>query len=84
MANTSCRNLNIQGLSSEQIFLKDTLEWVGITPQYVKRSEYKSAPEQYTETHSTESAEQQTINVFAMQVVQCEFWDSGCLSYLGT
>ena len=53
-------DLNIQGLSSERIFLKDTLEWVGVKPQDVKRSESKSAPEQYPETHATESADQHT------------------------
>ena len=53
-------DLNIQGISSERMFFKDTLEWVGIQPQYVKRSEYKSAPEQYTESHSSPPATEQS------------------------
>lgn len=40
--------LDLVGLSMELTYLRGTLDLVGVEPQYVKRSEYKSAPEQWT------------------------------------
>ncbi len=51
--------LDVIGLASEQQYLRGTLELVGVGAQYAKRGQYKSAPEQFTETQSTEPARTQ-------------------------
>ncbi len=51
--------LDVIGLASEQQYLRGTLELVGVGAQYAKRGQYKSAPEQFTETQSTDPARAQ-------------------------
>ncbi len=41
-------NLDLIGLSMELTYLRGTLDLIGVEAQYVKRSEYKAAPEQWT------------------------------------
>ncbi|MEL6343421.1 MAG: signal peptide peptidase SppA [Myxococcota bacterium] len=59
-------SLNLVGLSAELRFLAGTFDLVGIGAQYVKRAEYKSAPEQYTRTHAS-SASREQINALLDQ-----------------
>jgi protease IV len=42
--------VSIPGLHMEEMFLRDTLEWVGITPDYVQIGAYKGAEEQMMNT----------------------------------
>jgi len=42
--------ISIPGLHMEEMFLRDTLEWVGITPDYVQIGAYKGAEEQMMNT----------------------------------
>jgi protease-4 len=51
--------LDLVGLSAEMQFLRGTLDLVGIDAQYAKRSEYKSAPEQWTETGPSAASREQ-------------------------
>ncbi len=51
--------LDLKGLSLELTHMRGTLDLVGIEPQFVKRSEYKSAPEQYTRSRASEPARRQ-------------------------
>ncbi|MGC6509197.1 MAG: signal peptide peptidase SppA [Myxococcota bacterium] len=53
-------NLNIFGLSSTRVYMRSFLELVGVEPEFIKRSEYKSAPEQYTNRESSAPAKEQT------------------------
>ena len=48
--------LGLTGIAVEQVFLHDALEKLGIGFESAKRYEYKSAPEQFTETGFTEPA----------------------------
>jgi protease-4 len=43
-------DLELVGLSSEMMYLRGLLDWVGVEPQFVRDAEYKSAVEQYTRT----------------------------------
>ena len=52
-------NLDLVGLSMELTYLRGTLDLLGVEPQYVKRSEYKSAPEQWTRHGPSEAARAQ-------------------------
>jgi protease IV len=53
-------SLEFVGLASERIYFKGLLDLVGVEPEYVKRSEYKSAPEQYTENGGTDASHEQS------------------------
>ncbi|MCA9490188.1 MAG: signal peptide peptidase SppA, partial [Myxococcales bacterium] len=46
-------DVDLTGLSVELQHLRGLLDKVGVQPQYVKRAEYKSAPESFTETEPT-------------------------------
>ena len=48
--------VDLVGLGAELQFFKDTLELVGVSAQYAKRGQFKSAPEQWTESRSTDPA----------------------------
>lgn len=48
--------LDLVGIGVETTFLRGALELVGVGAQYAKRGQYKSAPEQWTETRSTDPA----------------------------
>ncbi|MCB9779137.1 MAG: signal peptide peptidase SppA [Alphaproteobacteria bacterium] len=52
-------SLDLVGLSMGLTYLRGTLDLVGVEPQYAKRSEYKSAPEQYTRSGPSEPAREQ-------------------------
>jgi protease-4 len=45
--------LDLKGLSVELQHFRGLLDKVGVRPQFVKRAEYKSAPESWTETEPT-------------------------------
>jgi protease-4 len=45
--------LNFVGLSIERFFFRETFDMFGVEPQFARRSEYKSGPEQYTESGSS-------------------------------
>ncbi|MBT3219561.1 MAG: hypothetical protein HN348_10760, partial [Proteobacteria bacterium] len=49
-------DLGLTGLNSEMTHFGGTLDIVGLEPQFVKRSEYKSAPEQVTNTKASPAA----------------------------
>lgn len=48
--------LDVVGLGAELQFYKNSLELVGVSAQYAKRGQFKSAPEQWTESRSTDPA----------------------------
>lgn len=51
--------LDLVGLSAELQFYKGALDLVGVEAQYRKRAEYKSAPEQWTNTSSSDPAREE-------------------------
>ncbi|MSP54417.1 MAG: signal peptide peptidase SppA [Myxococcales bacterium] len=51
--------INLVGLSAELQFFKGALDLVGVQAQYRKRAEYKSAPEQWTNTGSSDPAREE-------------------------
>ena len=51
--------LDLVGLSMQQQYLRGTFDLIGVEPQFVKRAEYKAAPEGYTEYGSTGPAREQ-------------------------
>lgn len=53
-------DLELIGLSAEMLFLRGTLDLLGVEPTVAKRSEYKSAPEMFTRTGSSEANRAQT------------------------
>ena len=48
--------LRILGMSATTLFFRGVLDQLGVLPEFVKIGEYKSAPEQLTETAPTEPA----------------------------
>lgn len=52
-------NLDLIGLSMELNYFRGTLDLIGVEAQYLKRSEFKSAPEQWTHHGPSESARAQ-------------------------
>lgn len=52
-------NLALQGQASEMMYFRGALDAVGVKPQFVKRSEYKSAPEQQTEVGPSDASLEQ-------------------------
>lgn len=52
--------LGLIGLNADLQSLRGLLDLVGIEPQFVRRSEYKSAPEQFTHTEPTPAAMEAT------------------------
>ena len=51
--------LDLIGLSMEAMFFRGALDLVGVEPQFVKRSEYKASPEQWTNTEPSDPAREQ-------------------------
>ena len=51
--------LDLIGLSMEAMFFRGTMDLIGVEPEFVKRSEYKSAPEQQTNTEPSDPAREQ-------------------------
>lgn len=52
-------NLDLVGLGAELQFFAGALDLVGLEAQYAKRAEYKSAPEQWTNTSSSEASREE-------------------------
>jgi protease-4 len=52
-------SLGLTGIAVEQVFLHGTLEKLGIDFQSAQRHEYKSAPEQFTESGFTEASREE-------------------------
>jgi len=55
--------LGLTGIAVEQVFLRGTLEKLGIDVQSAQRYEYKSAPEQFTESGFTEASREETARL---------------------
>jgi len=55
--------LGLTGIAVEQVFLRGTLEKLGIAVQSAQRYEYKSAPEQFTESGFTEASREETTRL---------------------
>jgi len=53
-------NLIFTGIGIEQNYFAGTLALVGVTPEFSKQGDYKSAVEMYTRTGASEKAEEQT------------------------
>lgn len=51
--------VSLIGLSSELQYFRGVLDFVGVEPQYAKRAEYKSAPEQWTNTEPSPGSTEQ-------------------------
>ncbi|MBK9365486.1 MAG: signal peptide peptidase SppA [Deltaproteobacteria bacterium] len=51
--------VDLIGLSAEMNYLQGSLDLVGVEAQYAKRAEFKSAPEQWTNTEASEPARTQ-------------------------
>jgi protease-4 len=52
-------NLDLVGLSAEMMYLRSALDLVGVEAQYARRGKYKSAPEQFIGSQSSEPAREQ-------------------------
>jgi protease-4 len=52
--------VDLVGLEAEIQYLRGAMEKVGVGAQYAKRGKYKSAPETFTETRSTDGSREQT------------------------
>ena len=55
--------LDLTGLHSERIYLRSFLDHLGVEPNFVRRSEYKSAPEQFTNSESSEASKEQSAQL---------------------
>ena len=53
-------NFSVIGVFSERIYLRGFLDLIGVTPEVVRRSAYKSSPEQFTHTQSSPASQEQT------------------------
>ena len=53
-------SVELIGLHSERIYFNELMMEVGVEPEFVKRAEYKSAPEQYTHREGSEHSKEQT------------------------
>ncbi len=48
--------LRLVGMAGNTLYFRGAFDWLGVTPQFEKIAEYKSAPEQFTERTATETA----------------------------
>lgn len=53
-------NFSVVGIFSERMYLRGVLDLIGVTPEVVRRSAYKSSPEQFTHTTSSPASQEQT------------------------
>lgn len=53
-------DVELTGLASQLLHVRGLLELVGVEPQFVRRDEYKSAPETFTRTEPSEASLEQT------------------------
>src|SRR5262249_30217814 len=56
--------LRLVGISGTTMYYRGILDLIGVQPQFEKIAEYKSAPEQFTETHPTETAAKMHNDLF--------------------
>jgi protease-4 len=56
--------LRLVGISGTTMYYRGILDLIGVQPQFEKIAEYKSAPEQFTETHPTETAAKMHNDMF--------------------
>ena len=56
-------NLVVLGVAAELAFIKDTLDKVGITADFVSVGKYKSAPEQYTRAEPSDPSREMTESI---------------------
>lgn len=55
--------LELNGLSSTRFYLAHLLDKIGVNAEFVKIGRYKSAPEQFTNSQASESAEEETRSI---------------------
>jgi protease-4 len=56
--------VRLVGMAGTTIFFKGVFDQIGVAPQFEKIAEYKSAPEQFTETHPTATAARMNNELF--------------------
>jgi protease-4 len=56
--------VRLVGMAGTNVYLKGAFDLVGVLPQFEKIAEYKSAPEQFTETHPSTTAAQMHNDMF--------------------
>jgi protease IV len=56
--------LRLVGIAGTTMFFRGAFDQLGVLPQFEKIAEYKSAPEQFTETGPTKTAAQMTNDMF--------------------
>jgi protease-4 len=56
--------LRLVGMAGTTIYFRGTFDMLGVTPQFEKIAEYKSAPEQFTETGPTPTAAKMHEDMF--------------------
>ncbi|HEY4182928.1 MAG TPA: signal peptide peptidase SppA [Kofleriaceae bacterium] len=56
--------IRIVGMAATQLYFRGVFDWLGVTPQFDKIAEYKSAPEQFTNTESSEPARRMENDLF--------------------
>jgi protease IV len=56
--------LRLVGMAGTAMFFRGAFDQLGVLPQFEKIAEYKSAPEQFTETGPTKTAAQMTNDMF--------------------
>lgn len=53
-------SLELTGLHSERMYFKGLFDQLGVKAEFVRRSDYKSSPEQYTHTKGSEASKEQS------------------------
>ncbi|MBN1336406.1 MAG: signal peptide peptidase SppA [Deltaproteobacteria bacterium] len=53
-------DLDLKGLTAEMLYFREALDRLGLEPQFVKRSEFKSGPEPFTRTGPSDAERAQT------------------------
>ncbi len=48
--------LRLIGMAGTSLFFRGTFDLLGVVPEFTKIGEYKSAPEQFTDTHASDAA----------------------------
>jgi protease-4 len=56
--------LRLVGMAATTLYFRGVLDELGIVPEFVKIAEYKSAPEQFTETAPTEPAQRMHREIY--------------------
>ncbi len=56
--------LRLVGMAGTSVYFRGLFDQLGVVPQFEKIAEFKSAPEQFTETHPTETAAKMNTELF--------------------